>query len=572
MIEGSPRRHAIRASAALLLALGALAPADAKSAAAATERAMTFTLEDETPAIVAAHRQHDHGDHTVYASGAIVAGTTESLLAFIRRNRLEHARIYFDSPGGDVAESIKLGEELRSHHINTAIGRPDDTPDEESEAVCASACVFAYAGGENRFMAANSGRLGIHQFSSAKRKAAIAETQAVSGLIVAYLSHMGVDPNAFALQAMVDPESIMWLTPKQARALGFVNDGAKPSTAEIKLVDMVPVLMLTQQRYDMEMSTAVICGVGGFRINTWLHADYTDAAHMRGLVRSWFELDGQLALDRRGTDTVTYDRGGITVSRGMSDETLARLLAANGLALWVENGSGDRWGSAMDLRDIHDKMGEYFTECSHIRRTASAASTEPSRAPGSARPAPPPVAAAPSRATASRRVPPPLRIAPPGMPAVPMSPSGHADLVIASRAIGAEWTSLTFVDRATVVRRGQLVTMTGYLATLDGARWSFFEDSYTFECDGNHYQAAGHSIDRGGRDLGPTTTAWSILPSGSTGEAMQSIACGRAHLADWQLIDEKDPYEVIRAFVAGVSSRTDDEAGSRAEPARKSWK
>jgi hypothetical protein len=213
MIEGSPRWHAIRAGAALLLAFGLLVSGGA-APANASDRAMSFTLENETAATIAAHRQHDHGDRTVYASGPITAGATEALLALIRSEHLQHARIYFDSPGGEVAESMKLGEEIRSHHLNTAIGRPDDKPDEESEAICASACVFAYAGGENRFMAANSGKLGIHQFSGAKRKAAIAETQLMSGLIVAYLSHMGVDPNAFALQTMVDPNSIMWLTPK----------------------------------------------------------------------------------------------------------------------------------------------------------------------------------------------------------------------------------------------------------------------------------------------------------------------------------------------------------------------
>lgn len=329
MIEGSPRRHAMRmGAAALVLALAALAPGGTTPAAAAdsSDQAMSFALEGETPAIIAAHRAHDHGDRTVYASGAIVAGTAESLRAFISKNRLEHARIYFDSPGGEVAESMKIGEVLRSHHFNTAIGRPGDTPDEESEAICASACVFAYAGGENRFMPANSGRLGIHQFHGARTKAAIAETQLISGLIVAYLSHMGVDPNAFAMQAMVDPNSIMWLTPKQARALGFVNDGAQPTTAEITLVDMVPVLMLNQRRYDMEMSTAVVCGVEHMRITTALSADYTDAPHMRDLSRGYFELDGQLALDQHGPKSVSYDRGVVTVSRALSDETLARLL------------------------------------------------------------------------------------------------------------------------------------------------------------------------------------------------------------------------------------------------------
>lgn len=562
MIEGSPRWLAIRAGAALLLILGTPAPAAAKTGTAS----MSFALEDETPAIAAAHRQHDHGDRTVYASGPIVAGTTEALLALIRRGHLEHARIYFDSPGGDVTESMKLGDAIRSHHLNTAIGRPGDTADDESEAICASACVFAYAGGENRFMPANSGRLGIHQFHGAKTRAAIAETQFISGLIVAYLSHMGVDPNAFAMQAMVDPDSIMWLTPKQARALGFVNDGARPSTAEIKVVDMVPVLMLTQQRYDMEMSTAVICGVGGFRINTWLHADYTDATHMRGLSRSWFELDGQLALDQRGADSVSYDRGGITVSRGMSDETLARLLAANALALWVENGSGDRWGSAMDLRDIHDKMGEYFTECSHIRRTAT---TEPSRAPAPA-PASPP-APAPTRAAVATGPAVPRRGVAAGAHIVPVSAPGGADLVITGRVIRPDNRQLVFVDLATTVRKGNLATATGYVAIFQSNVWDFFEDSYTYECDGPHYRAVGHAIDRSGRDLGAESTAWTTVPPDSAGQRMQRLICGQAAVEDRLRIANTDPYEVLRAFVARVADLSDDGDGPKPGSGRKDF-
>jgi len=557
MIEGSPRWHVIRAGAALLLAIGLLASFGA-TPATASDRAMSFTLEEETPATIAAHRQHDHGDRTVYASGPITAGATEALLALIRSEHLEHARIYFDSPGGEVAESMKLGEEIRSHHLNTAIGRPGDTADDESEAICASACVFAYAGGENRFMAANSGRLGLHQFSSAKRKAAIAETQAISGLIVAYLSHMGVDPNAFALQTMVDPTSIMWLTPKQARALGFVNDGARPSTAEIKVIDMVPVLMLTQQRYDMEMSTAVICGTGGYRINTWLHADYTDAAHMRGLTRAYFELDGQLALDRRGPDSARYDRGGITVSRGMSDETLARLLAANAFALWVEDDSGKRWGSAMDLRDIHDKMAEYFAECSRIPRAVAA---EPARPPAPA-PSPPP-APAPTHAAVATRPPAPGRGVAAGTHIVPVSAPGRADLVVTGRVISPGNRQLVFVDLATTVRKGNLATATGYVAIFQSNVWDFFEDSYTYECDGPHYRAVGHAIDRSGRDLGAESTAWTTVPPDSAGQRMQRLICGQMAVEDSLRITNTDPYEVLRGFVARVADPPDGYDGAK---------
>jgi hypothetical protein len=531
MIGGSRRWHALRGCAALLLSL---AIAGASAAEGPGERPMTFTLEAETPAIIAAHQLLDHGDRSVYASGDIVEGTTESLLAFVRQNHLEHARLFFDSGGGDVGESLKLGEEIRKHRFNTAVGRAGDAPDEESEAVCASACVFAYAGGESRFMPANSGRLGIHQFYAAKRKAAIAETQAWSGMIVAYLGQMGVDPQAFSLQTMVDPGSILWLTPKQARELNFVNDGARPTTAEIKLIDMIPVLMLSQQRFNLEMNAALTCSNSGVRINAWLHDDYSNAAHMRGLTRAYFELDGQLALDGRGANSASFDGTGVSVSRRLPDETLVRLLAANSMALWFENGGSLRWGGAMDLHDVHDKMADYFLHCTQARSNSAALAADA--------PSPPPPAAAPAR----RPAPAPARTPAPAA-------SHRPDLVIATRTFDPDRHDLILVDRATSRRRGALVTITGYLAILDKTEWTYFENDYTFDCNAHRIEAAGHVVDRRGRQLGLFSSAWEPTGPGSAGRMMENIACERGEVSESQLLDTTDPYAALAYFVEIVS-------------------
>src|SRR5882757_4188503 len=125
-------------------------------ALATSDKPMTFRLEPNTPAARSLHALLDAGDRTIYADGEITPGTTARFLAFVRTHHLTRARVYLDSPGGSVTDALEFGNAIRELHFNTDVGAEVD-PGPEPTSICASACVYAYAGGEGRFLGKGSG-------------------------------------------------------------------------------------------------------------------------------------------------------------------------------------------------------------------------------------------------------------------------------------------------------------------------------------------------------------------------------------------------------------------------------
>ena len=68
---------------------------------------MTFFM-DLAPEKRWAHKMTS-GVEDIYASGEITEGTADRLLTFVRQNKVEAAKIHFNSPGGSLAEGMKLG-------------------------------------------------------------------------------------------------------------------------------------------------------------------------------------------------------------------------------------------------------------------------------------------------------------------------------------------------------------------------------------------------------------------------------------------------------------------------------
>lgn len=66
------------------------------------------------------------------------------------------------------------------------------------------------------------------------------QAQEISGLLVAYLSSMGIDALAFSLSTQAGAEEMFWLNEADAIELGFANNGVQPTWAELKMVDMRP--------------------------------------------------------------------------------------------------------------------------------------------------------------------------------------------------------------------------------------------------------------------------------------------------------------------------------------------
>ena len=147
------------------------------------------------------------------------------------RERLDEARlktgdlVLLSSPGGDLGQSVIMGEVIRSRGLVTAVGTVDSAG-QVRPGSCASACVFVYAGGTVRYDIAGS-RLGVHRFAARGPGGGdpVADTQRTTGLVLAYLKRMGI--SASLVEAMSATSDIRWLDSRQAIEMNLVTAEAR---------------------------------------------------------------------------------------------------------------------------------------------------------------------------------------------------------------------------------------------------------------------------------------------------------------------------------------------------------
>lgn len=162
----------------------------------------------------------------------VVTGTIGPAAASWFRNSLDQAKlaagdiVLLASPGGDLNQSMIMGEIIRSRSLATAVGTVD-AAGRVQPGYCASACVLAYAGGKPRLGILGSG-LGVHRFTTTRTvEDPLAEAQRISGIVLGYMTKMGVSSSI--VQAMSETRDIRWLSPKQALAMNLVTEPlAKP--------------------------------------------------------------------------------------------------------------------------------------------------------------------------------------------------------------------------------------------------------------------------------------------------------------------------------------------------------
>jgi hypothetical protein len=143
------------------------------------------------------------------------------------RDRLDEAHlkagdmVVISSLGGDLGQSVIMGEVIRSRGLATAVGTVDASG-RIGPASCASACVFVYAGGKVRFGVEGS-RLGVHRFTTTTAGGdPVADTPRVTGMVLSYLTRMGI--SASLVEAMTATSDIRWLSTQEALAMKLVTD------------------------------------------------------------------------------------------------------------------------------------------------------------------------------------------------------------------------------------------------------------------------------------------------------------------------------------------------------------
>jgi hypothetical protein len=157
----------------------------------------------------------------------VIRGTIGAATANWFRKRLDEAHlgagdaVLLSSPGGDLNQAVIMGEIIRSRGLVTAVGVADASG-RIRPSYCASACVLVYAGGKTRIGIKGS-MLGVHRFvTSAPEGDPVAETQRTAGMVLSYVTKMGV--SSAVVEAMSQTREVRWLGAQEASAMNLITD------------------------------------------------------------------------------------------------------------------------------------------------------------------------------------------------------------------------------------------------------------------------------------------------------------------------------------------------------------
>ena len=155
----------------------------------------------------------------IYGIGEITDDTGRQFAAAAAENAAIFATtigVVLDSPGGTLGGGLLLGDAIRRSGFNTIVGFTYRLPNGTARvSSCLSACVWAFAGGVNRFMFAD-GSLGVHRFYGT---GSVATAQEVTAYVNLYLDRMGVSRLVQDVASLTRADDMTFLT--VADALGF---------------------------------------------------------------------------------------------------------------------------------------------------------------------------------------------------------------------------------------------------------------------------------------------------------------------------------------------------------------
>jgi hypothetical protein len=165
----------------------------------------------------------------IYLEGFIDTGAAARLAGLIDRQQVRRAIVFFNSPGGHLAEAMGVGRLLRQRGFDTDVGGRAPASVLARPGVCYSACPFAYAGGVRRSLEPGS-TLGVHR---AANNVPVPDEGAFQGVVsdqaAGYLAEMGVSDDLLAIMSAVPHESIHELTRQEAERVGLLNSGPPPA-------------------------------------------------------------------------------------------------------------------------------------------------------------------------------------------------------------------------------------------------------------------------------------------------------------------------------------------------------
>ena len=155
-------------------------------------------------------------DDVVYVAGKIEpnqdARLREMALVMGRGGMAPALVVFLANEGGHLGAAMRMGRLIRQLGANTAV-----------TGICASACIYAFAGGSRRVGTPDS-RFGLHPARRADgRGGTVAEDEQVALLRYEYLEEMGVDANLVTWEGELAANQVYWLTAGEAQAVKLTN-------------------------------------------------------------------------------------------------------------------------------------------------------------------------------------------------------------------------------------------------------------------------------------------------------------------------------------------------------------
>jgi hypothetical protein len=179
-------------------------------------------------------------DAYLLAEGDITANSPSDFEEIVRTLNFQPT-VYFNSRGGSLAAGVNLGRLIRRFGLDTFVGSPyrqAKTPNGDADvladqALCLSACVYAFMGGRIRELT-DHGFLGVHQFRTLGGDAGEGIAQVTVAILADYLSEMGIDRRLLDLASVTEPGQIKPISLALARELNLDNTDPPKSKWELR--------------------------------------------------------------------------------------------------------------------------------------------------------------------------------------------------------------------------------------------------------------------------------------------------------------------------------------------------
>jgi len=164
----------------------------------------------------------------VLAEGVITSETPERFRVFAATLSYTPT-IEFNSPGGNLAAALALGELIRAGGFDTAVymqaesdSLDGETRVEYSEGRCLSSCAYAFMGGVGRKVG-HDRVIGVHQFYGSDGDSGEQATQLALTVVANHIDRMGVSRRTLDIASITPRGGMTMINRADARSLNLDN-------------------------------------------------------------------------------------------------------------------------------------------------------------------------------------------------------------------------------------------------------------------------------------------------------------------------------------------------------------